>query len=226
MADADAVLVSDVTKQHQLGQTTVHALRGVTLAVPRRTFLSIMGPSGSGKSTLLHCIAGLERPSSGSVSVDGTCVSSLGEEAATVFRRRHVGVIFQFFNLLQDLSVADNVAVPLMLDGVGAADVRTRVAESLESVGLSGRARHMPGELSGGEMQRVAIARALVLHPTLVLADEPTGNLDSVAGGLVLDLMRRACDDRGQTLILVTHDANAAARADRTVVLRDGVIDE
>lgn len=226
MADADAVHVTNVTKEHRLGQTTVHALRGVTLTVRPRSFLSIMGPSGSGKSTLLHCIAALERPSTGAVTVNGTCVSTLSEEDATIFRRRNVGVVFQFFNLLQDLSVEDNVAVPLMLDGVGAADVRTRVAESLESVGLSGRARHMPGELSGGEMQRVAIARALVPHPTLILADEPTGNLDSSAGAMVLDLMRRACDDGGQTLILVTHDANAAARADRIIELRDGLIHE
>lgn len=225
-AATEAVRVSDLRKEHILGHTTVYALRGVSLTVAPGTFLSITGPSGSGKSTLLHCIAALERPTSGSVSVNGTSVSSLSEEDATIFRRRNVGVVFQFFNLLQDLSVEDNVAVPLMLDGLPITEVRERVGEVLESVGLSGRTRHMPGELSGGEMQRVAIARALALHPTLILADEPTGNLDSAAGGLVLDLMRRACDERRQTLILVTHDANAAARGDRIIELRDGMIRE
>ena len=224
MAAEDAVQVIDLRKEHLLGQTAVHALRGVSLIVPRGAFFSIIGPSGSGKSTLLHCIGGLERATSGSVFVDGTCVSSLSEEDATIFRRRNVGVVFQFFNLLQDLSVEDNVAVPLMLDGMAIADVRDRVAEVLQAVGLSNRALHMPGELSGGEMQRVAIARALALRPALILADEPTGNLDSAAGAMVLDLMRRACDERGQTLILVTHDANAAARGDRIVELHDGMI--
>ena len=184
------------------------------------------GPSGSGKSTLLHCIAGLDRPTSGAISVNGTSVTDLDEEGVTVFRRRSIGVIFQFFNLLQDLSVEDNVAVPLMLDGVAVDEVRSRVVEVLDSVGLSGRARPMPGELSGGEMQRVAIARALAIRPALLLADEPTGNLDSASGTMVLDLMRRACDERNQTLILITHDANAAARGDRVIGLRDGMIQD
>ena len=226
MADAEAVRVSDLRKEHLLGHTTVHALRGVSLTVPGGSFLSIMGPSGSGKSTLLHCIAGLDRPTSGTVSVSGTCVTDLSEEEVTIFRRRRIGVIFQFFNLLQDLSVEDNVAVPLMLDGLGVPEVRVRVAEVLESVGLSNRSRHMPGELSGGEMQRVAIARALAVRPALLLADEPTGNLDSASGAMVLDLMRRACDERNQTVILITHDATAAARGDSVIELRDGVIKE
>jgi len=226
MATDEAVRVSDLRKEHLLGHTTVHALRGVSLSVPRGAFLSIMGPSGSGKSTLLHCIAGLDRPTSGAISVNGTSVTDLDEEGVTVFRRRSIGVIFQFFNLLQDLSVEDNVAVPLMLDGVAVDEVRSRVVEVLDSVGLSGRARPMPGELSGGEMQRVAIARALAIRPALLLADEPTGNLDSASGTMVLDLMRRACDERNQTLILITHDANAAARGDRVIGLRDGMIQD
>jgi putative ABC transport system ATP-binding protein len=217
-----AVEVSDLRKHYRLGETLVEALRGVSVSVHPGEFVSIIGPSGSGKSTLLHCIGGLDRQTAGEVIVGGTTLSSLSEEALTIFRRRNVGVVFQFFNLLPDLSVEDKVAVPLMLDGVKMNDVHSRVAEALEVVRLTGRRHHMPGELSGGEMQRAAVARALVVKPALVLADEPTGNLDSENGSAILHELRRACTDFGHTVMMVTHDRNAAALADRVVELRDG----
>jgi putative ABC transport system ATP-binding protein len=220
--DSFAVRVLDVRKRFGADGSAVEALRGVTLDIERGSFVSVVGPSGSGKSTLLHCIAALDRPTSGEIVVSGQRLSELDEEAATIFRRRKIGVVFQFFNLLSDLSVEDNVAVPLMLDHVRGADVRTRVAAALETVGLRERATHLPSELSGGEMQRVAIARALAIEPDLMLADEPTGNLDSAAGERVLAELRRACKERQQTVVLVTHDMHAASKADRTIEIRDG----
>jgi putative ABC transport system ATP-binding protein len=220
--DSFAVRVLDVKKSYGGDGSAVEALRGVSLDVERGSFVSIVGPSGSGKSTLLHCVAALDRPSSGEILVSGQRLSELDEEAATIFRRRRIGVVFQFFNLLADLSVEDNVAVPLMLDRMRRAEVRARVAAALEVVALRHRATHLPSELSGGEMQRAAIARALAMEPDLILADEPTGNLDSTAGERVLAELRRACNERRQTVVLVTHDMNAASKADRIIQLRDG----
>jgi putative ABC transport system ATP-binding protein len=220
-----AVAVHDLSKEYVLGDNVVRALAGVSLSIDRGRFVAIMGPSGSGKSTLLHCIARLERPTSGQIEVGDTDIADLSEEAAAAFRRRHIGVVFQFFNLLGDLTVEENVAVPLMLDGIGRREIHERVRTALAGVDLEHRRNHRPGELSGGEMQRAAIARALVIEPAMILADEPTGNLDSESGALVLQTLRKLCDDFGRTVLMATHDDGAAATADRVVRLRDGVVD-
>jgi len=205
----------------------VRAVDGVDLAVADGEFAAIMGPSGSGKSTLLHLLGGLERPSAGRVRVGGTDLDALSADAAARFRRRHIGFVFQFFNLIPTLSAAENVALPLLLEGRRFGAVRAQAEQLLADLRLSERAEHAPSELSGGEMQRVALARALITHPRVVLADEPTGNLDSAASAEILALLRRACDERGTALVLVTHDARVAARADRVIHFRDGrVADE
>jgi putative ABC transport system ATP-binding protein len=183
-----------------------------------------MGPSGSGKSTLLHLLGGLETVSSGEVRLGERSLASLTERQITVLRRRRIGVVFQFFNLLPTMTARENVALPLLLDGIPSREIEARVDEALGWVGLQDRASHTPGRLSGGEQQRVALARALISGPDLVLADEPTGNLDSASGDQVLDLLQRACRERGQTVVMVTHDPAAAARAGRVIFLRDGRI--
>jgi putative ABC transport system ATP-binding protein len=209
-------------KVYPMGEVSVEALRGIDLAVPRGEFLAIMGPSGSGKSTLLHLLGGLEGISAGDVALDEKSLADLSERAVTLLRRRRIGVVFQFFNLLPTMSAEENVALPLLLDGRPWRECTARAGEALAWVGLADRAHHTPDRLSGGEQQRVALARALVIRPEVLLADEPTGNLDRAAGALVLDLLRRACDESGQTVVMVTHDPSAAARADRVVFLRDG----
>ena len=209
-------------KVYPMGEVSVEALRGIDLAVARGEFLAIMGPSGSGKSTLLHLLGGLEGASAGDVALDEESLTDLGERAVTLLRRRRIGVVFQFFNLLPTMSAEENVALPLLLDGRPWRECKARAGEALAWVGLADRARHTPDRLSGGEQQRAALARALVIRPEVLLADEPTGNLDRAAGALVLDLLRRACDESGQTVVMVTHDPSAAARADRVVFLRDG----
>jgi putative ABC transport system ATP-binding protein len=213
-----------VTKEYAQGGRPIHALDGVELTVASGEFVSIVGPSGSGKSTMLHLIGGLDRPSGGEIYVQGRVMSHMTDHDMTVFRRRHVGFVFQSFNLLPALSAAENVALPLLLDGRRMRDIRARVERMLDLVGLAARRDHRPDELSGGEMQRVAIARALVTEPLLLLADEPTGNLDTAAGETVLELIRRAHRERGQTTVLVTHDPRAAAYGERTVTVRDGRI--
>jgi putative ABC transport system ATP-binding protein len=218
------VRLDGVTKAFRQGEREVRALDGVSLEVPRGQFLAVTGPSGSGKSTLLHLVAGLDTPSGGTIEVAGQAITSLDDDAITLFRRRHLGIVFQFFHLLPTLSAEENVALPLLLDGHRLAAVRPRVARVLELAGLAGRASHRPDELSGGEMQRVAIARALVIEPLVLLADEPTGNLDSRTGGEVLGWLREAAARLGQTVVMVTHDAAAAARGDRVVTLTDGRI--
>jgi putative ABC transport system ATP-binding protein len=209
-------------KVYPMGEVSVEALRGIDLAVARGEFLAIMGPSGSGKSTLLHLLGGLEGISAGDVALDEKSLADLSERAVTLLRRRRIGVVFQFFNLLPTMSAEENVALPLLLDGRPWRECTARAGEALAWVGLADRAHHTPDRLSGGEQQRVALARALVIRPEVLLADEPTGNLDRAAGALVLDLLRRACDQSGQTVVMVTHDPSAAARADRVVFLRDG----
>jgi putative ABC transport system ATP-binding protein len=184
-----------------------------------------MGPSGSGKSTLLHLMGGLDTPTAGEIVIDGTAISRMSDDEITIFRRRKIGFVFQFFNLLPTYSAEENVALPLLLDRRRARDVRERVGVALEQVGLAHRRRHRPDELSGGEMQRVAIARALVIDPLLILADEPTGNLDTRTGEQILDLIREANRGRGCTVVLVTHEARAAGYARRTVTLKDGRVD-
>ena len=208
-----------IVRTYSSGAEAVHALRGVDLSVGAGEFLAITGPSGSGKSTLLHVIGGLDRPDEGSVVLEGRDMSSLGDEELALVRRRHLGFVLQFFNLLPTLTAAENVAFPLLLDGHS--DALARARDSLAKVGLTPRADHRPSQLSGGEQQRVALARALVTKPAVVLADEPTGNLDSATGGGILELLRATADD-GQTIVMVTHDGRTAEFADRVVRLADG----
>ncbi len=227
MAKTDAVLIArDVSKVYRRGDCEVPALRGVSFAVERGGFVAITGPSGSGKTTLLNILAGLDRPSAGEVRVGGERLSDLDPEAATAFRRRHIGFVFQFFNLLPTMSAYDNVALPLLAERRPRREVERQVGEMLDAVGLAGRARHRPSELSGGEQQRVAIARALVMSPELILADEPTGNLDTATGGDILALLRHTIATFGTAIVMVTHADLAAEAADRVLCIRDGVMAE
>jgi putative ABC transport system ATP-binding protein len=221
---AGAIEAHDLVKVYRAGSTEVRALRGVDLTVQRGEFVAIMGPSGSGKSTLLHILGALESPTSGVVAVGGNRYDGLDDKQLTRFRRDHVGFVFQFFNLLGSLSAAENVYLPALISGRHEDSLTARAYELLQRVGLGDRAEHLPSELSGGEQQRVSIARALLLSPELVLADEPTGNLDSRAGRGVLRLLREINDLEGHTIVMVTHDPAAAATADRVVFLRDGAI--
>ena len=217
-----AVAAADLHRRYGDGDAAVDALRGVTLDVPAGRFIAVMGPSGSGKSTLMHIMAGLDRPTSGSASIDGIALEGLRERELTKLRRDRVGFVFQAYNLLPTLSAAENIALPLRLAG---RDVDGDwIAELLDTVGLADRARHRPSELSGGQQLRVAVARDLATRPAIVFADEPTGNLDSRASTDVLALLRSAADERGQAIAMVTHDAVAAATADRVVFLADGAI--
>ena len=209
-------------KQYWMGEVTVGALRGVDLSVRLGEFVAIMGPSGSGKSTLLHLLGGLDVPSDGEVTLAGRRLAHMADDEVTVIRRRHVGFVFQFYNLLPTLTAAENVALPLLVDGQRFQDCAKRVDELLALVGLEKRREHKPDQLSGGEQQRVAIARALVAEPAILLADEPTGNLDTRSGMEVLGLLRRTCDEVGQTIVIVTHDSLAASYADRVLFLQDG----
>jgi putative ABC transport system ATP-binding protein len=214
--------LQDVSKTYGDGPARVEALHRVDLHVAAGEFVSVMGPSGSGKSTLLNLVSALDNPTSGRIVIDGEDTSKLDDDALTMFRRRKIGLIFQFFNLLPTLDALDNVLLPVMLERkVGAPD-RARGQELLAAVGLAARAKHRVHELSGGEMQRVAIARALVLEPKLILADEPTGNLDSGTAAQVLELLKRSCESAGTTLVMVTHDRHAATVGDRIVSLKDG----
>ena len=225
-ASTDPALVIDqVTKTYLRGRVEIRALTGASLAVADGELVAIMGPSGSGKSTLLGLIAGLDLPTRGTIHVRGTCISAMTDDAATVFRRRHIGMIYQHFNLFPDLTIEENVAVPLLLEGRSDAEVSERVRGALARVGLEARGSHLPTEVSGGEVQRAAIARALVTEPAIILADEPTGNLDSATGRRILTDMRRAVDEEHRTIVLVTHDPVAAGYADRTARLRDGAFE-
>jgi putative ABC transport system ATP-binding protein len=200
----------------------VHALRGIDVCIPSGELTAVMGPSGSGKSTLMHILAGLDKPTAGSVHIAGTEITSLGDTELTKLRRRHIGFIFQFFNLLPMLTARENVLLPLTI--AGAKPGPGWFDELIGRVGLTDRLTHRPAELSGGQQQRVAIARALVSRPSVVFADEPTGNLDSTTSGEILALMRSSVEEYGQTTVMVTHDANAAAMADRVLFLADGQI--
>lgn len=214
----------DVCRQYQLGGSDVNALNDINLEIDRGEFVALVGPSGSGKSTLLNLLGGLDRPTSGDIRVVDLSLGAATEEELSVHRRHNVGFVFQTFNLLPTLTALENVTLPLMLDGVSLAERNQRATELLERVGLGHRLDHRPTELSGGEQQRTAIARALVNNPDFVLADEPTGNLDSSTGEEVMDLLRELNTERGVTLIVVTHDADVAAYADRIVHLKDGAI--
>src|SRR3712207_3218297 len=216
------VHAEEVTRRYGQGETAVDALRGVTLDVEQGKLTAVMGPSGSGKSTLMHILAALDRPTSGWVSIAGTRLGQLTDNEITKLRRQHIGFVFQFFNLLPMLTADENIQLPLSL--AGKKPDRDFYENLLHRVGLDDRRTHRPSELSGGQQQRVAIARALVSRPTVVFADEPTGNLDSKTGGEILDLLRGSVQDYGQTLVMVTHDARAAATADRILFIADGLI--
>ena len=213
---------TDIVRRYGDGDTAVDALRSVSVDIAEGRLTAVMGPSGSGKSTLMHILAGLDKPTSGAVSVAGVEVTDLDDTELTVLRRDHIGFIFQFFNLLPMLTAAENIALPLRL--AGSSPDKEWLAELIEKVGLGDRLTHRPAELSGGQQQRVAVARALVSRPTVMFADEPTGNLDSTTGGEILALLRDSVDSLGQTTVMVTHDAHAAAIADRVLFLADGHI--
>ena len=216
----------DLTKSYPLGGTTVDALRGVSLSVAVGEFVALMGPSGSGKSTLLHLLGGLDRPSTGEVLLEGQRISSLSDDEATRLRRDRTGFVFQSFNLIPLLDVTENVALPFTIAGLDTSrgELADRIRDVIGSVDLTGKEHHKPDQLSTGEQQRVAVARALVTRPALLFADEPTGNLDYTTGNELLDALWRSCHERGQTIVLVTHDARAAAFADRVLVISDGQI--
>jgi putative ABC transport system ATP-binding protein len=216
----------NLTKRYRLGNRDVEALRGVSLRVKRGEFVALMGPSCSGKSTLLQLLGGLDRPTEGEVVLDGEVISHLSDAQATRLRREKTGFVFQFFNLIPLLDVYENVALPFTIAGVDPrhGEAAARIHGVLELVDLLGRERNRPDQLSAGEQQRVALARALVGRPAILLADEPTGNLDYATGGEILDELWRSCDTLGQTIVLVTHDARAAAHADRVLVVGDGRI--
>jgi putative ABC transport system ATP-binding protein len=222
MTEHAIVSATDVTRRFGEGPAAVDALAGVSVAFPPGEFAAVMGPSGSGKSTLMHVLAGLDAPTSGSVLIDGTELSGLDDARLTQLRRDKIGFIFQAFNLLPVLTAEENVVLPLSIAGRKVED--EWLERLLEAVGLTDRRTHRPSELSGGQQQRVAVARALVTRPAVVFADEPTGNLDSHSSADVLDLLRRAVDEFGQTVVMVTHDPTAAERTDRIVELADGLI--
>jgi putative ABC transport system ATP-binding protein len=216
------VTATDVTRRFGEGATAVEALRGVSLEVEPGALVAVMGPSGSGKSTLMHILAGLDQPTSGTTTIGGAEISRLGDNELTKLRREHIGFVFQFFNLLPMLTAEENVLLPLTI--AGEKPDRAWIEELLKTTGLDDRRDHRPAELSGGQQQRVAIARALVSRPTVVFADEPTGNLDSKTSEEILELLRHAVDERQQTIVMVTHDPRAASMADRILFLADGLV--
>jgi putative ABC transport system ATP-binding protein len=216
------VQARDLKRQYGEGATAVHALRGVSLEVERAQLVAVMGPSGSGKSTLMHTLAGLDKPTSGTVTIAGTEITELDDARLTRLRRDHIGFVFQFFNLLPMLTAEENVLLPLSI--ASEKPDREWLEQLLTKTGLTERRKHRPSELSGGQQQRVAIARALVTKPTILFADEPTGNLDSKTGGEILELLRDSVRDYGQTIVMVTHEARAASIADRIMFLADGLI--
>ena len=211
-----------LTRRYGDGDTAVDALSGVSLEIPRGRMTAVMGPSGSGKSTLMHILAGLDRPTAGSVLIDGTDITRLNDKQLTRLRRQHIGFVFQFFNLLPTLSAEENITLPLSI--AGKKPDPAWLDELLAATGLTDRRHHRPSELSGGQQQRVALARALLSRPTVLFADEPTGNLDSTTSGEILSLLRDAVDTYGQTIVMVTHDPRAATIADRILFLADGVV--
>jgi len=222
VAGTAAVAAHEITRRYGEGDSAVDALRGVSLEVPAGEFAAVMGPSGSGKSTLMHILAGLDPPTSGRAEIGGQDITRMDDKELTLLRRRHIGFIFQFFNLLPMLTAEENIVLPMTI--AGDKPEREWREALLKKVGLDDRRTHRPSELSGGQQQRVAIARALMSRPTVVFADEPTGNLDSKTSGEILELMRDSVDSFGQTTVMVTHDPHAAAIADRILFLADGLI--
>ena len=215
----------EVGKIYRQGESEIAALDGISLEIAKGSFAVIMGPSGSGKSTLLQLIGGLDRPSSGELLVDGRLIGQMDDDQVTLFRRTRIGFVFQFFNLLPTLTALENVALPLVLDGVAKSTADRRGAALLAKVGLEKRMDHLPEELSGGEIQRTAIARALAFNPPLLLADEPTGNLDSATGRAILSLLRQINRDDGCTIVMVTHSEEAASYGERRILLKDGRVE-
>jgi putative ABC transport system ATP-binding protein len=218
------IQAENLTKTYGTGEAAVTALAGVSLSVEAGEFVAIMGPSGCGKSTLMHLLGGLDRPTAGSVRIDGQDLTTLSDAALAELRRRRIGFIFQFYNLIPVLDAAENAALPLLLDGVRPSDAASRGVEWLKKVGLSDRSRHRPSQLSGGQQQRVAVARALIADPALVLADEPTGNLDTRSSDEIAALLKKISGEWGRSVVMVTHDPRIAAYADRIVFLKDGTI--
>ncbi len=216
--------VRGVHKSYQLGSRRIEAVRGIDLMIETPGFYAIMGPSGSGKSTLLHLLAGLDRPDAGTIAVAGEQIERLNEQGLTRFRRRHIGLVFQQFNLIPTLTALDNVALPALLDGAPRSEREARATELLERLGLADRLHHRPDALSGGEQQRVAIARSLVFEPEILFADEPSGNLDSASSAALWRLIRELTEDTGRTVIMVTHEPDAALHTRHVFLLRDGVI--
>jgi len=220
--DADLIRTKDIEKTFQRGSERIRVLSGLNLAVPKGEFLALMGPSGSGKSTLLNLIGGLDRPTNGSVEVGSERIDRMSDRQLAAWRARHVGLVFQFYNLLPVLTAERNIELPLLLTALSKAERRKHVATALSVVGLSHRAAHYPRQLSGGEQQRVGIARAIVTDPTLLLCDEPTGDLDRISGDEILGLLQALNREQGKTIVMVTHDPHASARARRTVYLDKG----
>ncbi len=218
------ISLEKVTRYYEAGERSVHALDGISLTIAPNEFVAVVGPSGCGKSTLLHLIAGLDRPTAGAITVGGLNLSTADDAALTNYRRRQLGLVFQFFNLLPTMNVRENVSLPLLLQGVPLAECDARADELLERVGLTKRAGHFVHQLSGGEQQRTAIARSLVHRPSLLIADEPTGNLDTASAERVLGLLQEIAHDRLTTLVLVTHSAEVAAAAGRLIEMRDGKV--
>lgn len=218
------ISLRNISRHYKTGEGAVHALDGVSLEIPRNEFLAVSGPSGCGKSTLIHLLAGLEYPTSGEIFVDGLALHSADDKALTQYRRRQVGLVFQFFNLLPTMNVLENVSFPLLLQGVTPEESETRAAELIELVGLTKRSRHFIHQLSGGEQQRTAIARALAHRPVVLIADEPTGNLDSHSASTVMQLLKKIGAEELTTLIVVTHSDEVARAASRRVEMRDGKV--
>jgi putative ABC transport system ATP-binding protein len=221
------ISATNLSKVYGIGNTAVRALNGISLDINPGEFVAVMGPSGCGKSTLLHLLGGLDRPSGGSVQIEGQDLTKLTDNKLTELRRRKIGFIFQFFNLIPVLDAAENAALPITLDGAKSSDAKAKAEEWLGKVGLGQRMHHRPDQLSGGQQQRVAVARALVSNPALVLADEPTGNLDTRASDEIAALLRQVANEWGRAVVLVTHDPRIAAYADRIIFLKDGsIVDE
>lgn len=218
------ISLKNVTRYYRSGERSVHALDGISLEIARHEFVSIAGPSGCGKSTLIHLLAGLDTPTSGEICVDGISLHEANDEKITDYRRRRLGLVFQFFHLLPTMNVLENVSMPLLLQGVPLGQCRARAEEVLDLVGLAPRSDHFIHQLSGGEQQRTAIARALIHRPSLLIADEPTGNLDSTSASHVMNVFKRIADDKLTTLIVVTHSVEVAKTASRRIEMRDGKI--
>lgn len=220
-----AVEGKNIVKDFELGNTMTRVLKDISIKVLKGEFVSIMGQSGSGKSTLLYILGGLDTPTKGTVSMNGIDISKFNDEKMSKIRRQKIGFVFQFYNLIPNLNVEENIMLPLLLDGKKTRDYRKQLNEILEVVGLTDRRKHTPRELSGGQQQRVAIARALIGSPEILFADEPTGNLDSAAGAEIMDLLRAINQDNGQTILMVTHSPEAAKSSNRVITVKDGIIE-